>query len=227
MKRPYQIILPFLICFGVNTNLSAQEIIDKLSKKLCKCVEKGEVKNVSEMGPCFEELLINNLKEIKEYYNAETMDDIDMGEIGNKIGAKMIKECEYVVKTFPTTMAGNEKEVTKEPDLKCDDLKSGNFYYLTTRPEVGIMDTTFVTISNNMFLERMKNGRTYSMLNIKWKDDCRFDLVFIESNDPFKKELSKPGDVYEYEVLTNGNESLFIKSNWMGRNYQFELIKIE
>jgi len=139
----------------------------------------------------------------------------------------MIKECQYVIDTFQPGIVGNEEKVTKQPDLKCDNLKNGDFYYLTKRTEDGIVDTTFVTISNDMFLERMKNGRTYSLLNIKWQDNCKFDLIFKESNDPMKKEISKPGDVYKYEILTNGNKSLFLKTTWMDRSYQFELIKIK
>ena len=227
MKKKYRILTLIFLLIGTSYNLSAQDIIDRLSKKLCKCIEKAEVKNATEMGPCFEDLLISNLKEIKEFYNAETIDDIDTAEFGNKISAKMIKECHYVLDNFPSGVVGNQEKVIKQPDLKCDDLKKGDFFYLNERPEVGIVDTTFVTISNNMFLERMKNGRTYSLLNIKWKDNCEFDLIFKESNDPMKKEYSKSGDVYEYEILTNGNESLFLKTTWMERSYQFELIKMK
>jgi hypothetical protein len=227
MKETSRIIILSILLLGTSYNLAAQDVIDKLSRKLCKCLEKEEVKIATEMGPCFEDLLISNLKDIKEHYKAETIDDLDMDEIGNKIGAKMVKECPYVRDTFPTGIAGNEEKVIRQPDLKCDDLKKGDFYYLSERPEVGIVDTTFVTISKDMFLERMKNGRTYSMLNIKWKDSCEFDLTFKESNDPMKKEISTSGDVYEYEILTNDNESLFLKTIWMEKSYQFELIKIK
>ncbi len=225
-KNHFYLTLTVLF-IGFSYSLNAQEIIDKLSKKLCKCIEKQEVKNANEMGPCFEDLLINNFDDIKEHYNAKTMADLDMESIGGKIGAKMIKECPYVLDNFPTGIVGNDQKVTKQLDLNCEDLKNGDFYYLTQRPDIGIMDTTFVTISKNMFLERMKNGRTYSLLDIKWKDNCEFDLTFRESNDPIKKEVSQPGDVYEYEILTNGIESFFLKVNWMEKNYQFELFKIK
>tara|TARA_R100000306_G_scaffold62191_1_gene67524 strand:+ start:2747 stop:3430 length:684 start_codon:yes stop_codon:yes gene_type:complete len=227
MKETYRIITISILLLGTSYNLSAQDIIDKLSKKLCKCIEKQEVKNANEMEPCFEDLLINNWKEIKEHYKAETMGEINMEEVGNKIGAKLIKECPYVLDNFPSGVVGDEKKVDKQPDLNCKDLKKGDFYYLTKRPESGIVDTTFVTISNDMFLERMKNGKTYSLLNIKWEENCEFDLIFKESNDPMKKEFSKIGDVYEYEILTNSSESVFLKTTWMDRSYQFELIKIK
>ncbi|MBG26779.1 MULTISPECIES: hypothetical protein [Croceibacter] len=227
MKESYRIITISILLLGTSYNLSAQDIIEKLSKKLCKCIEKQEVKNANEIGPCFEDLLINNWKEIKEHYKAETMEDINMEEVGNKIGAKMIKECPYVLDNFPSGVVGDKEKVDKQPDLNCEDLKKGDFYYLTERPESGIVDTTFVTISNDMFLERMKSGKTYSLLNIKWKENCEFDLLFKESNDPMKKEFSKNGDVYEYEILTNSSESVFLKTTWMDRSYQFELIKIK
>ena len=227
MKRTFRVKLLVFLLTGITNSLSAQDIVDKLSRKLCKCIEKTEVKNANEMGPCFEDLIISNLNEIKKHYNAETMDDIDMDEIGNKIGTKMIKDCPYMLDTFPSGVVGNEEKVSKQSNLKCGDLKKGDFYYLTERPEGGIVDTTFVTISNDMFLERMKNGKTYSRLNIKWKENCEFDLIFRESNDPIKKELSKDGDIYEYEILTNDSESVFLKTIWMDRSYQFELIKIK
>lgn len=198
-----------------------------MTRKLCKCVEKQQVKDASGMGPCFEELLVDNLKELKEHYNAPTMADLDVEKIATKIGAKMIKECDYVMENFPSGIVGNQEKVAKQKELNCDDLKNGDFYYVNQRPQTGIIDTTFVTISNDMFLERMKNGRTYSLLNIKWKGNCTFYLEFRESNDPVKKEVSAPGDVYEYEVLTNGERSFFLNVFWGKRSYQFELFKLK
>lgn len=66
-----------------------------------------------------------------------------------------IKKLGFVLNTFPTGVVGNEKKASKQPDLKCDDLKNRDFYYLTERPQNGIVDTTLLTISNKIFLERM------------------------------------------------------------------------
>ncbi len=227
MKKIQKHFLLLLFIVGAIGQICAQDIYDKLSRKLCKCVEKEQVKDPSGMGYCFEKLLVNNLEELKDYYNAQTMSDLNMEEIGNKIGAKMIKECDYVIDNFPTGMVGSQEPVTKQQNLNCEDLKNGDFYYLNKRPQTGVIDTTFVTISNNMFLERMKNGRTYSLLNIKWKEDCKFSLEFKESNDPMKKEVSSPGDIYEYEILTNGEKSFFLNVFWRERTHQFELFKLK
>lgn len=73
----------------------------------------------------------------------------------------------------------------------------------------------------------MRNGRTYSLLEIKWKNECKFELEFQESNDPLKKEISQPGDIYKYEILVNDENSIFLKTFWQKREYQFELVKIK
>ena len=205
----------------------AQDIFDNLSKKLCECIEKEQVKSPDGIQPCFENLLVDNLIEVKKYYNAKTINDVDMDDFGGKIGARMIKECEYVADNFPSGVVGSEKKVEKQENLDCKSLKKGNFYYLTGSPNSKVLDTTFVTVSNNMFLERMKNGRTYSLLNVNWKDNCKFDLIFKESNDPIKKTMSEPGEKYEYEILSNNEKSVFLKVLWGKTEHQFELFKID
>lgn len=227
MKKHFTSVFFIIALFTASHQVSSQELIDKLTKQLCGCLEEKKAKSLDDLMPCFEDLIVDNLKEIKKLYNAETIEGVNMEELGNKIGVKLVKECDYVINTFPSGTVEEEKKVKRQPNLTCNDLKKGDFYYLTPNPVLKVSDTTFVTITNNMFLERMRNGRTYSMLEIRWKDKCKFDLEFKESNDPFKKELSKKGDIYEYEVLQNNANSTFIQINWKGKGYQFELFKIE
>jgi hypothetical protein len=35
----------------------------------------------------------------------------------------------------------------------------------------------------------------------KWVDDCKFDIEFIESNNITRKNYSKQGEKYRYEIL--------------------------
>jgi hypothetical protein len=83
-------------------------------------------------------------------------------------------------------------------------------------------DTTFVTIKDNMFLERMNNGRTYAMLDIKWKNDCEFELIFKDSNDPIKSEMSKPGEKYRYQAVSSTSNSHILKLLWKKKEYKIE-----
>jgi hypothetical protein len=76
-------------------------------------------------------------------------------------------------------------------------------------------------------LERMDNGRTFSLLNVSWKSDCEFELEFVKSNDAFKKELSAPGEVYKYEVIRIEGRSVFVKVFWRNEEFQVELVKLD
>jgi len=73
----------------------------------------------------------------------------------------------------------------------------------------------------------MKNGRTYSLSRVDWLTDCKFDLIFQESNDPFKNALSKKGDEYHYEIILSTPKLFVIRMNWKNEDYKFELYKIK
>lgn len=226
MKINFKTILFTLVFVTASSQLFSQDLVNKLSKQLCECLEKEQIKDPNEMNGCFEDIIVNNLKDIKEYYKAKTLDEINMEEFGGKIGAKLIKECQYVLDNFNSGGLDDDQKVDKQSDLKCDDIKRGDFYYTQKNIDKGI-DTTYVTITDTMFLERMKNGKTFSLLDIKWTSNCEFTLTFNNSNDPFKKQMSKKGDIYQYEVLQNNANSVFLQFNWKGKEYQFEMVKIE
>lgn len=78
----------------------------------------------------------------------------------------------------------------------CSDFNTRkNYYYLQN-----VDDTVRVTIDQGLWIEEFKDG-TYSKLEFKWVGDCEFELVFISSNNKFKKNLSKKGEQYRYELL--------------------------
>jgi hypothetical protein len=217
----------FLIILLFSSQVTGQDTYNRLAQKICKCLEQKNISLIKEMPSCFEDVVVENYKEIKALYNAKSMEEINTEELGNKIGVILLKECDYALKLFSNQQKQEEKIILKQENLTCESLKSGDFYYLNGRSNTSVPDTTFVTISNKIFLERMNNGRTYSLLSIDWIDDCKFELKFTESNDPFKKELSKPGDTYLYEVMTNGKESIIVKIYWKKEEFQVELFKIQ
>ncbi|MEO1485223.1 MAG: hypothetical protein AAFU57_05730 [Bacteroidota bacterium] len=165
------------------------------------------------------------MEEIKKHYQVASLNDIDAEALGSRVAAQLLKHCDYAIKVLSKEEKQEKSTVSKQANLTCEDLRSGDFYYLNEIPNQQVPDTTHVTISDDMFLERMKGGRTFSLLNIKWTDACNFVLVFKESNDPLKKELSKPGDEYFYEVMTNSPESFVIKLFWKKEEFQIELFK--
>lgn len=226
MKINLKTILFTFVFIIASNQLFSQNLVNKLSKQLCECLEKEKIKNINEMNGCFEDIIIDNLKEIKQFYNARTFEEINIEELAGKVGVKMMNECNYVRDNFPSGGLEGDKRVEKQPDLKCDDIRKGDFYYVKTAPNQ-VQDTTYVTITDKMYLERMKKGQTYSLLDINWTSDCKFTLTFSESNDPFKKEMSKKGDIYQYEVVQNNANSMFLQINWKGKDYQFEMFKMK
>ena len=62
-------------------------------------------------------------------------------------------------------------------------------------------DKVGVDLKDGIWIDRFVDG-TYSRLNFKWINDCEFELEFIESNNETRKNLSKVGDVYSYEIIS-------------------------
>ena len=139
-----------------------------------------------------------------------------------------MKECDYVLENLTPKENKFKKNLKPKQNLDCTKLKTGEFYYLTPNTiNKTTNDTTFVTIKGNMFLERMNRGRTYSMLDINWIDNCKFELIFKDSNDPIKSVVSAPGEKYNYEMVSSTPNSYILKLFWGENEYKIELFKTE
>jgi len=87
----------------------------------------------------------------------------------------------------------------------CRDLdKIKKFYYFEVNGDV-----TDVTIDKGIWLENFADG-TFSKLEFKWTSDCEFDLIFIESNNTIRKNLSSKGDIYHYGLHEKKDEAYFM-----------------
>ena len=123
------------------------------------------------------------------------------------------------------TMVGETR--FKQENVQCDDLKNGEFYYLNKIPGTEELDATFFTVSGDTYMDQEKNKTTYSKGKIIWKEGCKYDLIFEESNDPYRSALFKLGDVYSYEIVVNEPQSFFTEITIDGRVFQFEIFKIK
>ncbi len=173
-----------------------------------------------------EKAMYDNLTSIMEHYGVESLEDVDGAVIGQTIAGKLAKNCPYALNLIHDSIS--EKMPMYEPDsiVNCENLKTGEYYYLTPNSNNQYVDTTFVSISEDGYLERMKGGRTYSRLSLEWRKDCKFRVTFIESNDPLKKGLSKPGDKYDYEIIKETPTSIVVRSFWNKEEYHVEFVKI-
>ncbi|MCK7591447.1 hypothetical protein M0G43_12745 [Subsaxibacter sp. CAU 1640] len=208
---------------------SAQDkLIKKVSKQICKCLEKDNFPNIDDAEPCFEKALILNAEDLMKQYNVESFTDLPFDEIGVDISKELANNCQKALLYLADPLSEMEEEdKVQDPNLDCSELKNGDFYYMQTNPNTAKIDTTYVTIKDKMYLERMNSGKTYSMLDVEWKDNCNFDLIFKHSNDPFKKNLSEPGEIYTYEVRRSTPNSFIIVTKVGGNEYKFEFVKME
>ncbi|MFY0598108.1 MAG: hypothetical protein JXR03_00455 [Cyclobacteriaceae bacterium] len=73
--------------------------------------------------------------------------------------------------------------------------KNENFWYFESNG-----DKVRLEIKDGIWIDNFKDG-TYSKLNFFWIDQSNFEIEFIESNNSSRKNFSKPGDRYHYELI--------------------------
>lgn len=220
-----RLFLSFLL-LAISHPSFAQDIYDKMSKKLCKCLEKEKVETFEGGAACMETIMLDNLPDIVKHHGVSSVTDIEGSEVAQILMARLAKGCLYA-RTIGTNSI-NVELPNYQPDknISCLDLQIGEYYYLTPNSSGQMRDTTFITFSKSEYMERMNRGRTYARLSLEWKTNCSFELTFIESNDPFKNNYSKPGDKYVYEIIRNKENSVIIKSNFDNQEIQFECFKL-
>lgn len=223
--KPLLLTLFALIFFS--TASIAQDLINILSNQICECLEKENITNMEDGNACFEQVLVKNLDKLYEYYNVKTLEEINFDKMGADIGAILTKECDYMVRYFTNPINKFEEEFIPEKNLDCSALRSGEYYYVSPNITTKVNDTTYVSIKDNMYLERFNDGRKYALLDINWSSDCKFDLIFKDSNDINKNAFSKKGDIYSYEMVSSTPRSYIIRMTYKEQDYKFELFTID
>ena len=219
------LIVTLILLTSCRNKITGQEILDKLSNEMCQCIELAEYKNSSEIQPCYDKLYEKYGDLVKGYYKTNELTDFQIIQFNNKIAAKTVDNCEYIKNNFPVGIVGEKR--TKQKNLNCDDLREINFFYVNQVPGSNILDTTFGSIMKNGYIEKKRRKTTFLRSKIIWKDNCEFDLIFEESNDPFFKELFQKGQLFNYTIIANEEKSFFLESKWKGEVFQRQMFKIE
>lgn len=188
-------------------------------------MEKEKIIKIDEINPCFEKVVVDNLDKIYKAYKIKSLDEYDFDKLALEIGTKLMKECDYILEDLIPNENRFKKDFVSKKNLDCSSFKNGEFYYLTSSTLTNSKDTTYVTIKEDMFLERMNSGRTYSILDIDWENDCNFELIFKNSNDPIKRVVSEPGEKYKYEMVSSTLNSYIFKLLWRNKEYKIEFFR--
>jgi hypothetical protein len=133
----------------------------------------------------------------------EGLTDQQMRELASNIFYRLQRNCVEFKKILEARdpPRGDWSVVDKKPVSKLDQegcrsfLEHEKYAYLESTG-----DTVVLHIENGYWTDRFKNG-TYSKLKFNWIGDCEFEIEFVESNNYIRKNLSKPGDKYRYQIL--------------------------
>ena len=217
-----------LIIFTAFSQITfGQDVYDKIARKLCKCLEKEEVTDMKNDHECLERILFDNMNDLIEYHELESISDFNPTEFSGALIGRMAKDCVYLLNLYGDSIKKTNPQFTPDVAPECVDIHVGEFYYVQINPETKISDTTYATFTETEYFERMNEGKTYSRLSLSWLSDCKFELNFIESNDPFKKSLSKPGDTYNYEIKKVTKNGFIAQFFWEGPEVFLEYKRLE
>ncbi len=221
------IVLLFSFTF-LNTN--AQEIYDQMADEICSCIQKEETESVfTRLQKCTENTTIKNMSSIFENESIKSFDEIDdelMDEFIQKITGKLTKNCTYLSQIAKSNY--KDKSTLREKELNCTNLKTGDYYYvypsITNNNKV---DTVYASFSKNYYIERLNKGKTYNLQNIKWTDDCSFNISMIQSNSPFLNSYSEHDKKYSYKIIDNNQELIKVKLTYDNWNQIIDYIKLK
>jgi hypothetical protein len=190
------VLLAFLAVFILGCKSTPKTPMGKLNRAYCECLEDTkDLPDSLRVDSCDVRVLTDTLGNIETDSAAEVL--------LNELHVYLQRNCKDYVRLLDSLDKDenwkriDKKEKTRLTDIQCQEfIKYKQLYYIEPT-----LDTTYVTIENDIWTERLKRGQYESRLSMKWTTGCDFTLTFIESNDPVKGKLSKKGDKYTYRIL--------------------------
>ncbi len=189
------------------------KITDQLLRQICNSIDSSKSENDSiKVMQAFEKHLMPVIKD---------MNQTQAQEAWEKTLIRLQRTCYSFKKILDKMEPGTQsdwKEVDSKPSPSADKsvclefAKRKSFTYLELSG-----DTVHLTIDKGFWTDHFKDG-TYSKLRVHWKTDCELEIEFIESNNVIRKNFSKPGDKYSYQVLNKGNGFYFMSAEIVGQN---------
>ncbi|MDP9957979.1 hypothetical protein J2X97_003653 [Epilithonimonas hungarica] len=201
MKKINLIFFLFISVFALAQN----ENIDSLTIKMCSNFKQTIHLNDSvRIKILNEEFIIPYLDKFSEKDREKNIDNLYF---------RFQKNCqnfrEYLYRVDPPK-SDNWLSLEKRPQVKVTDKeisqlkKLENLYYFEYAGE-----KTIVKTNSKYWIETFADG-TNSKLYFNWISHNKFELEFIESNNVGRKNFSKKGDKYIYEVVSKEKDYFWI-----------------
>ena len=192
MKIRLTVGLCFMIVFSFG---QIQESTDSLVNEICKSIEAKQNSSDSlRIFQAYQKHIPTFLENYPEDKRKNIISNVEFRLQRNcKIYWQILNRNSLLNKNWE---AVDTKPLTKLNRTYCKDfLKYKKYKYLETEG-----DTFNLTIGNGYWIDHFMDN-TYSKLKFYWINDCEFEIEFIESNNEIRKELSKSGDKYRYQIL--------------------------
>ena len=206
-------ILLVILFFSLATNTYSQEskITDELLTKVCNSINSNKSKDDSvRVVQAFKKHLLPVMDGMSEEQALEAQ---------QKAFFRLQITCpafKRILEKWDPVNKGDWKEVSSKPPPAeksiCKEFAQRKNYSYLERSG----DTVHITIDNGIYTDHFVDG-TYSKLHFKWINDCEFQLEFIESNNLSRKNLSKPGDKYLYQVLSKEDGAYLMSAQPVAR----------
>lgn len=191
----------FTFCLLVLSHQSfAQTInqIDSLSAKMCESLRGIKVvKDDVQVTMIFQK----HLPGFYDLLKVETQQKAD--SIRDLVYYRLQRNC-HEFSAVLSELEENKSDWKSAPQKPLSTIKSksckllfqgGKYYYKEYDGKI-----VHVIIANEIWEETFEDG-TKSKLKFIPKDNCEFDLSFLESNNEMRKNFSVQGDVYHYGIF--------------------------
>lgn len=225
-----KLLLTFLIAITCTT-MFGQEVYDSIANEICSCLSRTDANSKEQREDCYKDAYANHITGIMKAQQVAHAGDVNSDTLISKIVYRL-KNCVPFVNAYTdsTTLYNKslENKVARNySSSQCAQLHNGDYYYVLMSDKGEKSDTTYVSFKDSMYLERMDNGRTYSLLSVKWPSACQFVLTFLNSDDKIKNALSQYGDTYEYQIVNVEDSSFVVRYTHLGKKYFLTYHKIK
>ncbi len=251
MKRIGLLVFIFSFTLLSAENSFGQKLVSKISKEICNCLEnyenlQNQIEIEAAMESCIMKSSMKNLEAIKKEMGIDMTEGETAGrQFGEVIAYELIKKCDIFLKYIMMVSTDNatsadsngvyEESSVLNPDLvpyekfstdtmtasskDCLAIRNSKFVYVTDNPD----KTDYFVLAGNTCTEYHDNGKYISHYKIKWKNDCEYVSIFVDSTNPEINNLLGKGDKINYQILGVYGPIVYINLDYKGFSKTFKM----
>jgi hypothetical protein len=251
MRKNIFLIVLLISGFAFPSVAQNKKLVSSISKEICNCLEKydnmqTQVEIEAAMESCIMKSSMKNLDDIKKELGIDmTQGEAAGRQFGEIIAYELIKKCDVFLKyimmvsTDESSLADSnavyEESTLQNPDLvpyekfstdtmtasvdACLGIHKAKYVYITDNPD----KTDYFILEEKKCTEYHDNGKYISHYSIKWKSQCEYESVFLDSTNPEINNLLSKGDKINYQILGIYSNTVYINLDYKGFSKTFKM----